>query len=305
MRLKADIELKLRRFFRKYGKYILVGIAIFFTIVAVDRILKQFNKNRGPETTLTPDVPIMDDTAKVPSKVQKSVEDFIEEYIGYCNDKDYTSAYEMISEDCKNDYFGTFSDYEEYVSRKFARPRKYAIQSYSVFNGKYIYAVKLFDDFLATGLTNSSYRYQEEKIVASYDENKKLVFSVGNFIEKDKIQSVQENDYLKVDVKEKIVLYEVEKYKVKVTNKSDYTIIIQNLEAEDTEIILSLGRDNRQNIDDSSEIILEPGETQYIRPMFSKGYDYGGDAKSLIFTSVRVVDENGEEIDKFSMTMGF
>lgn len=305
MKLKADIELKLRRFFRKYGKYILVGVAIFFTIVAVDRVLKQFNKNKGPETTYTPNVPIMDDTSTVPSKVQKSVEDFIGEYIGYCNEGDYTSAYEMISEDCKKDYFGTFSDYEEYIQNKFKSPRKYAIQSYSVFNDKYIYSVKLFDDFLATGLTNSNYRYQEEKIVASYDENKKLVFSVGNFIEKDKLQSVQENEYLKVDVTEKIVLYEVEKYRVRVTNKSDYRIIIQNLDADDDEIILSLGRDNRPNIDSSSEIILEPGETQIIRPMFSKGYDYGGDAQSLIFTSVRVVDENGGEKDKFSMTMGF
>ena len=77
MKLRSDIELKLRRFFRKYGKYILVGIAIFFTIVAVDRMLKNFNKNKGPETTYTPDVPIMDDTSKVPTKVQKKVEDFI------------------------------------------------------------------------------------------------------------------------------------------------------------------------------------------------------------------------------------
>lgn len=305
MKLKADIELKLRRFFRKYGKYILVGIAIFFTIVAVDRMLKSFNKQKGPETTFTPNVPIMDDTAQVPSKVQKTVEDFIAEYIDYCNEGDFTSAYAMLSDDCKNDFFGTFSDYKDYVKNKFKKPRKYTIQSYSIFNGKYIYSVKLFDDFLATGITNSSYRYQEEKIVASYDENQKLVFSVGNFIEKDELKSVQENDYLKVSVLDKVVLYEVEKYRVKVTNKSDYTVIIQNMDAEDDEIILSLGRDKRPNFVTSDEIILSPGESQIIRPMFSKGYDYGGSAESLIFTSVRVIDENENEVDKFSMTMGF
>ena len=305
MKLRSDIELKLRRFLRKYGKYILVGIAIFFTIVAVDRLLKGFNKNKGPETTFTPDVPIMDNTATVPSKVQKNVEDFIAEYIEYCNEGDFTSAYEMISEDCKNDYFGTFSDYRDYVKEKFKRPRKYVIQSYSIFNEKYIYSVKLFDDFLATGLTNSSYRYSEEKIVASYDENKKLVFSVGNFIEKDELKSVQENDYLKVSVLDKVVLYEVEKYRIKVTNKSDYTIIIQNTEADDDEIVLSLGREKRPNIDAEREIILEPGESTIVRPLFSKGYDYGGSAESLIFTSIRVIDENDNEIDKFSMTMGF
>ena len=303
MKLKADMELKSRRFFRKYGKFIIVGVAIFFIIVAVDRILK--NRKKTPQTTYMPEVSVMDKSQVVPSKVQKKVEDFISEYIDYCNEGDYEKAYEMISEDCKKDYFGTLAEYEEYVSKKFQNSRKYAIQSYSIYNGKYIYSVKLFEDFLATGITNSSYKFQEEKIVASYDENKKLVFSVGNFIEKDELKSVQENDYLKVDVQNKIVLYELEKYRVKLTNKSNYTVIIQNQEADTEEIVLKLGNEIRENIDSENEIILEPGETEYITPMFSKGYDYKTNVNSLMFTSVRVVNDRNEVIDKFSMTMGF
>lgn len=304
MGLKVDIELKIRRFFRRFGKGILVAIAIFFIILAINKMFKNINQNKKPETTYTPSTPVMDDTANIPTKVQKSTEEFIDEYIKYCNNGEFSKAYEMISEDCKKDYFGSYTDYENYVKRKFETPKQYVIQSYSVYNKKYIYSVKLFDDFLATGLTNSTYRYQEEKLVASYNDNNKLVFSVGNFIEKNKMQSVQENNYLKVDVREQIVFYEYEEYKIRLTNRSDYTIIIQNLDAEDDEVVIDLGRDQRANLN-IEPIILEPGSTSTVIPIFSKGYDNKSTTKAIKFTSVRVVDENEDEIDKFSMTMGF
>lgn len=304
MKLKADIELKLRRFFRKYGKILIVIFAIIAIIITIDRILKNSKNLDTPNTTLTPNEPVLDIGGNVPKKVHTTVEEFVRKYVDYCNDGEYESAYAMLSNDCKEDYFGSVYNFKEYVKNKFYDKRSYALQSYSTFNKKYIYTVKLFDDILATGLTNSKYKYQEEKIVASYDENKNIVISVGNFIEKNTIQSVQENEYLKVDIKSQIIQYGFEEYKVKLTNRSNYTIIIQNGEAEDDEIVINLGQELRKN-EIANEVILEPGATQIISPIFSKFYDDGDTTKELIFSSVRVVDENGEEIDKMSMTMGF
>lgn len=310
MKLKSDIELKVRRFFRKYKKFIIIGFVLWAIVFALDKVIKYMPKNETPSTTYTPNVSVMDSSSKVPDKVHNKMEDFIEEYIGYCNSGDYTSAYGMISEDCKEEYFGSFSNYVSYIKNRFPTKKSYAIQSYSNTkvkgnkDKKYIYAVKLFDDFLATGLTNSSYRYLEEKMVASYDENKKVVFSVGNFIEKNEIQSVQENNYLKVDIKNQIVNYDFEEYTIKLTNRSDYTIVIQNYEAEEDEILINLGQEVRTN-SVNENITLNPGEAKTIRPVFSKFYDDGDTTKSVIFNAVRVYDENGNEIDKMSMTMGF
>ncbi len=304
MRLKADIELKLRRFLRKYGKILIVVFVIVAIVITIDRILKNSSKYDTPTTTLTPNKPVLDIGGTVPKKVHKTVEDFVEQYINYCNEGDYNNAYNMISEDCKTEYFGSITNFSEYVKNKFYQKRNYAIQSYSTFNDKYIYTVKLFDDFLATGLTNSQYRYQEEKIVASYDEDKNIVFSVGNFIEKNTIQSVQENEYLKVDVKYQIIKYSFEEYAIKLTNRSNYTVIIQNSEANDKEIVMNLGQELRNN-EKTEEVILEPGESKTIYPVFQKFYDDGDTTKEIIFSAVRVVDENGNEVDKMSMNMGF
>lgn len=308
MKLKADIELKLRRFFRKYGKILIVIGVIVAIIIGVDRLLKLRMKNEKPQTTYNPQISVLDSSDKVPNKVQKSFEDFIDEYINYCNNQEYDSAYSMISEDCKNDYFGSLSDFKSYVKNKFTSKKNYAIQSYSIYNKKYIYTVKLFDDFLATGLTGNSYRYQEEKIVASYDDKHNLVFSVGNFIEKNSIESVQENQYLKVDVKNQVIQYDYEQYSIKLTNKSEYYIIIQNGEAEDKEIQINLGQEYRPN-ENSDEIILKPGEAITIKPVFQKFWDDKDETKAIVFSSVRIVepidDENYNTIDKMSMTMGF
>ncbi len=42
--------------------------------------------------------------------------------------------------------------------------------------------LKLYDNFLATGLTNQKYRYVEEKMAINYDEDGNIVFSVGNYM---------------------------------------------------------------------------------------------------------------------------
>lgn len=304
MRLKANIELKLRRFFRKYGKILIVIFVIISTIIVIDRLIKNSNKYETPKTTLTPNEPVLDNAGAVPKKVHNAIEEFIDQYVNYCNSGDFASAYAMISEDCKREYFGSITYFSEYVENKFYDKRNYVIQSYSTFNNKYIYTVKLFDDFLATGLTNSEYRYQEEKIVASYDDKKNLVISVGNFIEKNEIQSVQENEYLKVDIKNQIIKYSHEEYEIKLTNRSNNKIIIQNSGSEDKEIVMNLGQEVRNN-ETTEEVILEPGEVKFIYPVFSKFYDDGDTTKEIIFSSVRIVDENENEIDKMSMKMGF
>ena len=305
MNLKAKFEIGLRRFVKKYGRIIIIAVVFISAIIFIDRALKAINeKNDKPKTSYTPNVSVLDSNETVPTKIQKSTEDFVSEFVKCCNENEYEEAYSMLSADCRTDFFGSLLDFKAYINKRFPSEKKYAIQSYSVFNNKYIYNIKIFDDFLATGLTNSTFRFTEEKIVASYDEDKKLVFSIGSFIEKNTIQSVQENEYLKVDVKNQVILYDYEQYNIKLTNRSNNRIIIQNQEATDDEIKIDLGNEYRTN-ENINDVILEPGEAKSITAVFPKFYDDGDKTRSIIFSSVRVMNSKNKEIDKFSMTMGF
>lgn len=205
--------------------------------------------------------------------------------------------------------FSFLYQFESYVSNKFTNKKIYTIQNYSNYNDKYIYSIKLYEDMLATGLTNSSYKYQEEKVTASYDKNGDIVFSVGNFIEKQEINSVQENEYLKVDVISKSIRYGFEIYEVKITNRSEYTAIIEN-EYVDNEIMLNTGADLRQRVD-KTDIILQPNTFKTVTLTFNKFFDDGQKSQQLLLNSVRMVEnyipDNANEenvIYKFSMELG-
>jgi hypothetical protein len=204
------------------------------------------------------------------------------------------------------------------VQQKFTTTKRYAIQSYSNYNDKYIYSVKLFDDFLATGLTGQSYKYQEEKMTISYDENKNLVVSVGNYIETNNLQYMASNDYLKAEVKSVIVKYSFAIYNLKFTNRTNYTIVIKDGLTDTTEIGLVINNEIRGALDDFS-IVLAPGETLEASVSFDKFYDSDAEPTGIVLDAVRVMEnytENPESteiaeseienaIDKFSMTIAF
>jgi hypothetical protein len=176
----------------------------------------------------------------------------------------------------------------------------------------------LFDDFLATGLTGQSYKYQEEKMTISYDENKNLVVSVGNYIETNNLQYMASNDYLKAEVKSVIVKYSFAIYNLKFTNRTNYTIVIKDGLTDTTEIGLVINNEIRGALDDFS-IVLAPGETLEASVSFDKFYDSDAEPTGIVLDAVRVMEnytENPESteiaeseienaIDKFSMTIAF
>ena len=309
MGLKPDTRIKIRNFFKKYGKLIGIIAFVWFTIIAINSLLKENNKIKEPTTTYTPHEAVLDSKEKAPTKVKSSMEEFIDKYINYCNNEQYTAAYNMLSDECK-DYFGSFSTYAAYVSNKFDQPKIYSIQNYSNKDGKYIYNVKLYDDILATGLTNSTYNYQQEKITASYDEDNNVVFSVGNYIGEVEINNVQENDYVKIDLLSKSVKYSTETYKVRITNRSENILVIKNGFAE-SEVVLQMDGEIREDIATNNKIIIEPGEENLAYFTFNKYYDDVKEAQNLIFNSIRVVENYIEDdpnednaIYKFSVQLG-
>ena len=138
--------------------------------------------------------------------------------------------------------------------------------------------------------------------------------ATGNFISYDKINSVAENEYLKIDIKDRVVRYSLETYTVKFTNRTDSTVVVAD-NLQDNEVNLTLSGEYRamENVD--TRIILAPEESLTVDIMFTKFADDGEDSESILFGTVRVIEnykgENGTEeeqqaeidsaIAKFSM----
>lgn len=314
----TDLRLKLRRFFRNNGKVIGILFLLWAIIFALNLFVKYRPEVKEPQTTYEPHVSVMNSDSGVSSGIGKGIEDMIAEYVGYCNDGNYYAAFKMLSEDCrKYEFNDDIEQFMKHVLMKMPTPKEYSIQNYSNMTVDgikvFIYSIKYFDNYLATGLTNSEYMYTTEKL-AFYNTSNGLEMTAGNYIFHNEIKSISENEYLKIDVIDKTVNYSIETYTVKFTNRSDYTVVVAD-NFEEGEVQLKLPNEVRERYDKNANIILEPKESMNITFTFAKFVDDGDTSESINFSNIRVLEKysgpNGDEnivreeinnaIAKFSM----
>ena len=316
-----DLRLKLIHSFRKYKKIIFIVLSVWAIIIFVNYLLKNNKSIPDPTTTYEPHVSVMSDSSSTPVSLQKPIENMIKSYIDACNSQDYQKAYNIISDDCREyEFDNSQTKFLEHVLKKLPNKKEYSIQNYSnmTLNSKkmYVYEIKYTDDLLATGLTNADYAYTSEKMTFYVEDDGKIQMSIGSYIYHAPIQSISENEYLKIDIKDKIVNYSTEEYQVKFTNRSENIIVISDGYGS-LEVALQLNKETR-NCAEQQDIVLKPGESLIKYFTFEKFADDGDISRSLNFGSIRVMEQYSgtqdiaeetiqSEIDKaiakFSMTV--
>ena len=121
--------------------------------------------------------------------------------------------------------------------------------------------------------------------------------NAGNYLYTTDIKNISENEYLKIDVINKIVNYSIEKYEVKFTNRSQYTIVVSDGQEND-EIVLSLPHELRKR-SSLDNIVLDPGEEMTITFVFPKFADDGDESQAMVFSAIRVMEKySGTEVDE-------
>lgn len=285
----VDLRLKIKHFFRKNKKIIFVIVIVWLFIFFINQVLKLYTPEPEIEDTYEPHVSVIDSSQKVPEKYQTNIEDLIEEYVSYCNNNDFDKAYNMLSKDCKEYAYPTYEDFIDHLKIVMYTPKKYSIQNYSNLDDMYIYSISYTDDFLATGLTNTEYSYTEEKMAFKENEDGQLEMSVGNFIKHENINLSTENEYLKIDVKDRIVNYATEEYTVRFTNRTNYDIVISDY-VEENEITLSLSNEVR-GAEQHEDIVLGSNETKDVKIVFSKYVDDNDSSNFINFNNIRVLED--------------
>lgn len=287
----TNVRIKVLQFLRKNAKVIFVVVCIWAVVFLVNLYLKNYKPPVDLQTTYEPHVSVMDETEKVPQKVSNQVEEMLDTYMKYVLEGNVESAYNMLSEECKeNSFDNQLNAFTTYVLNKVGDAKRYVIQDYSNDGNTYIYQVKYTDDFLATGLTNTTYSFTEEKIVFKKQKDGTLSMAVGSFVDYEEIHNVAENQYLKVEVQAVQKFYGYEMYTVKMTNRSDETVVIADGQ-EENEIFLTLESKDVRSVMNVTKLVLEPGESTIQKMQFQKFYDNEDEASSLTFGSVRVMEQ--------------
>ena len=283
-------RLKIRNFFKKYKRVIFIVLIVWLVIIAINFFLGRRSETPMLNTTYNPHDVVLTSDTEVPEKLQTPIEDTIDDYINKCNNKDYSGAFELLTTDCKTHVFGdSLDNFTTYASSVFPNKKRYSIQNYSNFGQAYIYNVKLIDDIIATGLTNQSYAYYEEKFAVK-EEDGKIKLNVNDYMGFNDLKKVAEDDYLKIRVENKEEFYSFEIYSVKITNKTDKKIVLYD-GIVGNELSLISGQDERNPINVKDTITLEPGETRTFEITFNKYYDESTKASEIAFNKIRIMTE--------------
>ena len=87
----------------------------------------------------------------------------------------------------------------------------------------------------------------------------------------------------------------MESYKVKFTNRSNYTVVVADGEEID-EVILTLNNESRQS-GELDNIVLEPKQSLVLELEFPKFIDDGDNSRALMFPAIRVMEQySGTEV---------
>lgn len=309
------LRLKVRNFIKKHKNKIIIILVFWAVILAINFFIGLNREEIKLNTTYEPHEVLLKSDFEVPEKLQVPIEDIIDNYVNKCNEKDYSGAYALLTDDCKKNVFGDSEEkFKEYAEGIFPHKKRYSIQDYSNYGEYYIYSIKLIDDIITTGLTDQEFAYYEEKIAIKQNGDQ-LQLCVNNYMGYQELKNVAEDDYLKIRVENKKQYYNYEVYELRITNKTDKTAVLYDSVAGN-EIYGTIGDENRNPSMVSSTILLDPNETRTFYITFDKFYDNDVAITGIIFDKIRIMNEytgreetEEEEINKsekiYSITMHF
>ncbi len=234
---------KLIRFYNQNRKKILITILIIVFILGIIQLLNYFVKVNKEEKINPDNVIIKNNTnsqgvisdksavsgENVSSTKLKKDTDVINEFINYCNEGNIDSAYNLLTEECKEEMFTTVEDFNNiYYSKLFDSNKTHTIENW-IGN---TYKVNFTGDILTTGDVNEQQTKRDYITVVKEDGESKL--NINNFIRREKIDKQVENNKIEIKVEKADIYMDSITYTVYIKNNSYRTIMMDPLTNVDT-----------------------------------------------------------------------
>ena len=154
----------------------------------------------------------------------------IKQFVQDCNKGELENAYNMLTQDCKNEMYGDLETFKNlYYLNTFEGIEKEAtIEKWS--NNTYL--VKLAKNALETGKIATTKEEQKvDYITAIKGDNDNYYLNINNYIGYKELSKTKEKDGVKIEVLAKNTYKDFERYTIRVTNNTESTIILDSLES--------------------------------------------------------------------------
>lgn len=273
-------------YIRKNKNGLFFIILIFAILININLIYNKLNVRTKSIVANNKDLPIFSDTLKFPNKINTEGKELINKFLNYAKEEKYDKALEMLDKENLEQSFENKYEAIGYIKEIYGN-KMYDVRAYSKKDNHYIFQVKVFDDFLATGLTDSKFNYYDSKIVIKNDKGN-LKLRIKGYIETKSIKGMYEDNNLKVELLNKRVWETKEIYTMKITNRTGHTLVVSDHNPEaGLQIGLDLGKSKRKN-KNRSIISLAPYETKEVSAMFDKFSTESTEEYGIILDTIRI-----------------
>ena len=279
--------------------WLILGIIIFVYVIIrmFNAQIKKENEekiNNGTNqnfqvTTYLPSsqTSVMTNSSTTKENVKKDTE-IIKNFIDFCNDNNIEEAYNLLSQQCKDELYKNINDfYNKYYKNIFNEKKSYDIENWA--SSKNItYKVKYLNDIMSSGTVNEEYI---EEYITVVTENNEKKLNINQFIGKEELNLKRETDNLNITVVNKYVYYDYEEYEIIFENNTDKNIILdkkENTESvyiEDTKDVKYTWFGNEVP---NSYLNLNSGESKRLRLKFNEIYTGKKTDSTIYLTDVNI-----------------
>lgn len=290
---------KLIRFYNQNRRKILIIILIIVFIIAIIQILNYFAKNKENENStkknststnysnvqeLVSDKSAISGQSISENKLKEDTE-IINQFFKYCNDGNIESAYEVLTDECKEEMFPTIDDFKKiyYINVFNGETRTHTIENWS---GD-VYKVDITGDILSTGKLNDLSTKQDYMTIVKKDGKNKL--NINNYIGREEVNKTTENNDIKITVKSIDTYIDYQIYDISIENDSNNSILLDT--SEDTKSVYLLDKNKMKYYFYNNEIIQNKLQVQSkfstnIKIKFANSYTSNRLIKSLVFSKM-------------------
>lgn len=218
----------------------------------------------------------------------------IKSFVEYCNNGKVEEAYNLISDECKQNVLNTVSDFKsKYIDVVFTSKKDYNLQNWYKSELGVTYKITYLNgSLISTGKVESN--------IEDYITVNKGKLNIYRYIGNVQENKQSSSDVINVQVIDREIYDEYELYNLKVQNLSKNTIMI-NRHADNGGIYVSYNNDLNCSAlisnTYSGNLELEKNQTKYISIKINKMYNGNYKAKKLIFKDII---KNKQEFDKNS-----
>ena len=292
-------------------KIIIIGIIIVFVIIliqTINGILERANTDFNTSNVVIEDTSIPSESVitgeKLPEETTSANVNIIKQFVDYANNKDYQSAYNLLTEDCKKEVYSTLDLFiQNYCNKIFNTEKTYNLELWQYTSNTYTYKVTYIENnILETGNINSNSNVEDYITVIEYSAGSKI--NINNFIEKRNINKAQEQDGIQITVNNRYMYTNYEKYSITIKNNLDKTILLSDgLNGNDICLIDNNDTEYDSILNEIPLINLEinAGMQKTIEVRFYKMYNLYRTIRSINFRNI-ITDKESYELDSSSVS---